>query len=69
VDHGFDAGEGRERRDEDFVAGLQALGDVQQVDGGGPGTGEDDVFNADVGGQFGLEGLALGAQDVGSFPP
>ena len=37
VDHGLDAGEGGQGGDEDFVARLQALRDVQEMDGGRPG--------------------------------
>ena len=68
MDHRLDAGKGCQRGHQDLVAGLEfaghGLGHVQQVDGGRPGTGQDDVLHAEVRGQFLLERLALGAEDI-----
>ena len=68
VDERLDGGEGGEGGDEDLVAGGELaevdLGEVQEVDGGGPGAGEDDVLHAEPRRQFLLECLALGAEDV-----
>ena len=44
MDHRLDAGKRRQRRDEDFIAGLEALGDMQEMHGGRPGTGEHDCL-------------------------
>jgi hypothetical protein len=64
VDHRLDAGEGRQRGDEDLIARFESLRDVQEVHGGGPRGAEDDVRDAEVGGELFLELFALGAEDV-----
>ena len=52
------------RRDDDFVAGLEALRQVHHIDNHRPGRAEHAVLRAGVRGQFGFKRLAFLAQDI-----
>ena len=68
MNHRLDAGERRQRRDENFVARLKlaghGLGDVEQMDCRRPRRREHNMPDAKVSRQFLLERLALGPEDV-----
>ena len=55
---------GRVRRDDDLVAGFEALRQVHHIDDHRPGRTQHAVLRAGVRGQFGFEGLAFLAQDI-----
>ena len=64
VNERFQGRKGGVRRHDNFIARLQSLRQVKQIDNHRPRRTEDGVFGAGVSGQLGLEGLAFLAENV-----